>query len=58
MSEAFRRIIRTRRILQELGYAPDDVLGALMELRRIREDIGAALMKARSNAKQSQLSEE
>jgi hypothetical protein len=33
---AFRRIIRVRRRLAELGYDPEDVLGALDDLAQLR----------------------
>lgn len=33
---AFRRIIRLRRRLKELGYQPDDIFGALDDLQQLR----------------------
>jgi hypothetical protein len=36
---AFRRIVRTRRRLQELGYDPEDVLGALDDLKQLRAEV-------------------
>lgn len=52
---AFRRIVRTRRRLKELGYDPEDVLGALDDLKQLREQSGqvARLQKAVTNAMDS-----
>jgi hypothetical protein len=36
---AFRRIVRTRRRLKELGYDPEDVLGALDDLKQLRAEV-------------------
>lgn len=33
---AFRRIVRLQRRLKELGYAPDDIFGALDDLEQLR----------------------
>lgn len=36
---AFRRIVRVRRVLKELGYDPEDVLGALDDLKQLRAEV-------------------
>ena len=36
---AFRRIVRWRRTLKELGYDPEDVFGALDDLKELRAEM-------------------
>lgn len=36
---AFRRIVRVRRVLKELGYDSEDVLGALDDLKKLRAEV-------------------
>lgn len=38
-SIAFRRIVRVRRVLKDLGYDPEDVLGALDDLKQLRAEV-------------------